>query len=595
MHKFLLLAAFLLTACTFKPEEDFFVNVEPNIPTVTNFQFFDEESLHMRKTITLDFRGASEDEIVGYRLYLNQTLISEGEHPYLQTIDSREYEDGVYTLKLVLVKRSNSNSLGSAVGLEFYEEEILKEATIYNGPIEPPKINFEIIDGVLTAVVEPYTGYAFKDYVVRTSETPNEVITDQNFQGQSIDDYVGGSITYSVTLHAYNEIIESSKGYQNTLNARIEKTETGLKFSWDLSPFKNWNGVRIGVLKGGAYEMHTIDKDQTEFLLDMPMTFPYNTDSYIEARNTINLGGPTLTGKGFTSTFFSYVQLADEPKKFIFTESVDSAFTVYYPNAVVSQDKLIRYSAQSQEVTRTTGTYCLSPDRKNIFEFRNNRIYNINPTTLQSVDELDIVAAVGTYTQFLQIHATNSKFVMIYVAKGSEKWYYTFDWSSKTVLFSGTTKTDYPLHKNGQLSDDGTLFYNTPQAYYLELISPNKVRGYSNTATVIGSTKKIASYYDSKLTLIGCNPAMAVVNEIAYPKNVRSVFSNQTGQVAVAYAESGVIKIDFFNSETLDYIKTLPTQLHPSGTYFFELAENKLVVKSSGFSFLEHYKTEIAF
>jgi hypothetical protein len=600
MRKLHLIAAFLIVAaCTFKPEDDFFVKVEPNNPTVTHFQFFDEDDLAMRKTVTLDFRGSSEDQIVGYKLFLNETLISEGEHPYIQTIDSRDFEDGEYTLTLILTKRSNSESLGSAVGLEFYEEKIIREATIYNAPIKAPEITFEIIDGILHANVEPYTGHGFEEYVVRTSDTPNQSITDQNFQGQAIPDFVGGSISYSIWLHAYNEVVEVTEYYQNTLNAQVIQTETGLKFTWNASPFKNWNGVQIGILpqNASAYEMHTVDKSKTEFLIDMPLVFPVNVDSYISTQNTVNGNGHTLTGKRFSSTFLSFVQEADRSKKFIFQPSIDSAFTVYYPSNSLYEDLLIRYSHSSGEVSRINGTFAVSPNKKNVFGFHSNKIFKVDPVTLAIVDELEILPVVGTYNAFLQVHASNSNIVLIYITKASEKWYYAFNWQTKSLLFSGTTKSDFPLVKDGQLSDDGTLFFRIGYANFIELINPNKIRGFSNIGpiSVVGSTKKIIIHYDNKLSLIECNPAQALLTEIPFTKNVKAVFSNQTGQTAVAYTEAGYIKIDFFNTETLEYLKSMPTRLGASGTYEYFLTEDKLVVKSSGFMFLEHYRIRLDF
>ncbi|MFM9837746.1 MAG: hypothetical protein ACKVOQ_05735 [Cyclobacteriaceae bacterium] len=584
-------------ACTYQPNEDFFKEIQKPqfLSTPVNF-FATTDSLDLRNTVRINIAPQSTIDIIGFSLKLGQEVVKDGDYvPSIIELDSKKFKDGVYDLSLTLIKKAQSQSLASKLNAENYEVKFSKKAILFNAPLIAPKIlRTGVENGILIIEWEPYKGRAFQSYYVR-SLNHSSLSFNRNLSKEFITSFVGGSETIDLTLKAYDQEIKASVNVDYPLNQKIERTATGLRFSWDQSPFQNWLGVRIFITDAGITKDFVIAKTSTEYTYEKTLTFPYEIVTYLYAVNSI--GGLTyLADKQFSTAFpFKVSYSGIKSYKFKLASPSDSTFTVIYPNYYDSDENVVTVHEKKNgnQLAYRSGFICASPNWQYLYSYENQKIALLNSSTLAIKEQFDPSSLIGNFDEFYQIHASDQNIVLLYVRKGIEKKYFAIDWLTKSLLYSGVTSNPRVITKWGQLTPDGTSFYatdyeekinlrlslnNTPNQYfYLE--NRNLYHYFPN------KDLKVTAFSGQLYVNTILNSPNLTLNKIAYNNtaNLVKIFSNQTGQFGIAYLEDNVIKIDFFQLDTLAYIQTVTTwlpKIASGNNYEFYLVGNTFILNT---------------
>jgi len=558
--------------CTYDADEEYFKVVDQPEPTVTVISFFSmPDTVDFRGYIDLLLTSSNQQEIIRHKLTLNEAVLSEYETPpYRVSINSHDFPDGIYDLKLKITKRVTSESLASKLNKEFTEVEMTKKVIIFNAPIPKPEMSTSIEDGVLMLHWKPYTGRAFKKYTIRGATIDDLVtITDPRQQSLPIENFVGGVAYFSMQIHAYTEWSEEHKQFDYPLNVSITKTPQGVHLSWDESPFVNYDGTEVEIDIGGQYNRVVLDKSQRSLDYDITWQFPHRVYVGVRSISKANIIFP-FGYKEFTTQiqlgrFDDGLDIFKTTRDTVFIKLTESSGSITHTKSFTMVD-----TNNGRTLKSKTGFSGISPNGLLLYEFRDKTtLMRIDPNTLEYVESIDVAGFVQNVSTVHAIFVANGNVVVIYVEhkftnKPSENWYYAIDCNTKQLLFSGKVTSSNSLDSRGKLSPDGRTFYRYDKVMKIDqtpLTTRSLDYGSPYLETVLSQRdesvywrldflveKQLSSPYDGL--------------SIAYPKNVRKIFSSGDNSViGVAYEENSFLHVDFLEAGTLNLLATLQTTL----------------------------------
>lgn len=187
-------------------------------------------------------------DIVSSTLYLDTKIInSQLNYQEAPSFESYDYPNGIYTLKLVVLSKTNSGSLADKLNTEVFRNEYSWIMYIDNSPLPTQGIQMsETADGRLKLTWNKYNGPGFQNYTLsyghdhfNTSENHQILISNPNVTEWVDSDFVGGYASVSFVLKAKNrssnsillsktftktEITTLGNNSQNTITVNYTKT-----------------------------------------------------------------------------------------------------------------------------------------------------------------------------------------------------------------------------------------------------------------------------------------------------------------------------------------------------------------------------------
>jgi hypothetical protein len=570
---FFLLVLVITLQCTFDPDEEYFKTVaQPELtPTIISF-FSIPDTTDFRGNIDLYLTSSNQQEIIRHKLTLNDAVLSEQPMaPSHITINSRNFPDGIYDLKLKMTKRVTGESIASKLGEEHVEVELTKKVIIFNAPIPKPEMFTSIEDGVLILHWKTYTGRRFTKYVIRGATIDNDItITDPRQNSMPLDDFVGGMAFFTMQVHAYTERSEEYKLFDYPLNVSITKTPQGLHLSWHESPFVNYNGAEIEIRISQQYTRINLDKTQRSFAYDLPWTFPHKVSAAVRAVSKRNVGF-WIGGKLFTTQFLlgnfdnglDIFKTTRDSVYIILKESIGSAtHTKGFTHVNVNNGNSIKSKR---------GFAGISPNGLLLYELRDKTtLMRIDPNTLEYTESFDVSSFVSNINTVHSVFVSNGNIVVLYIEhkytdRPTENWYYAIDCNTKQLIFSATiTNSANALDSRGTLSHDGRTFYRYDKLIRIDQ-TPISTRwfdyGSPYLETALSQRGEAVFWRLDYLVEKQLNSPNTSVS-IPYPKKVLKIFSSGDNSViGVAYTENNLIKFDFLEAGTLNMLATLQTTL----------------------------------
>lgn len=201
---------FLLLACDYSPSGSHYEELSTTPAVLADITLNDyDDTIRLRGNVLLHFQVSLPGRhLYGHQLKLNNTLLTEGAAAngnfYLQT---NSYKDGYYTLQLSAIGNSGTGSLADKHGAEAIEVYRTWVVQIENSPPQPVVITAVRPDnGQLRVEWQPYKGAGFEHYLVVRKSATNQysehrtIITDPGHTFWLDDNYVGGPVTYTVTV-----------------------------------------------------------------------------------------------------------------------------------------------------------------------------------------------------------------------------------------------------------------------------------------------------------------------------------------------------------------------------------------------------------
>jgi len=568
---------FAVSACTFDPEEEYFKDVEQPLPSSTAISFFSmKDTVDFRGMIDLNIHASSQMEIVRHRLTLNGAVVAEQNGPpYAIHIDSRKYPDGLYELKLTLTKRVIGESLAAKFGLELQDEELTRKVYIYNAPISKPEMYTTVDNGVLVLHWKPYTGRGFKKYTVTGTGMQDQLtITDVHQSGIPIENYVGGTASFSMNVFAFNEMSSEHLQFVHSLNVSITRTATGIHVSWDESPFVNYDGAQVQIQNGSSYDYVELTKDQRSLDYDLAFIFPYHVGVLVSGYSKARYS----SGIGF-ERFTSQVQIGNfggEGPVDIFKTSRDTVMLTLAKSvgsSVKTKTLALVNTNTGLTLASKRGSIGISQNGQLAYEFRDKTtLMRIDPNTLEYVQSINVGSHLSDVTNVLSVYVSNGNAVMLFIesvikGKPTEYWVYAIDCATNQLLYRSSVYNELYLHEsNGKLSDNGRMFYQYSNVVKLDQSPVTLVTTfeYSSPYYQIGLLQRQTSI--KRLTGTGYLREASISDPsyksvlIDYPKDVRYIFSsNDNTVIGVGHAVNGLLNIDFIEEGTLKILGTLST------------------------------------
>jgi hypothetical protein len=566
-----------ITACTFNPDTEYFKNIQRPNPTATSISFFsDEDTTDFRGFISLNLQSANQSEIEHYELSIGDEIISEQNGaPYQVSINSANYPDGIYDLKLTLVKRVIGESLASKVKGEFYTVEFKKKVVVFNAALPKPVMNAAIEEGVLVLRWKPYKGRLFKHITVTGPTLDNPVVIASAKQATlSLPDFVGGSGYFNITLAAYDEEVSNHQEFHYKLDASIERTSSGVNVTWGESPFINFDGVNITTYeKNKETGIFVLDKTQHSFLYPGTWVFPYDVALHIDVRSKSGVEHGTAYSQ-FTSTIPLW---RSNYGVGLYKASNDSIYTTLTKSLTSYDHKTISLVNGKSGIDLKTrwGAIGVSPDGLSIFELQNNStLIRIDPSNLADIESFSISSVTGTFNDVISIAVSDLQKVLMYVEKTDDMYYYVFDWKEKKLLYSGRQHDPSKnlFKADGKLFPDGRKFCQSNMIITMDPTPFDISYGVNNTTAIALPQKGHRVYWIANNLYERVMGTTTTVANIPYAKQVLKIIPSNEDFIGIVYNENGLLKIDFIELGTFNIIYTLETTLsantHDTNIYY---------------------------
>jgi hypothetical protein len=182
---FFLLIIFLLliNSCDYSPTDTYYKEIAVPQPNI-DFVILDENSLNALRGIAhISYSSLLDDkELIGIEAYIDGHLVeTSGSISGVLDIDTRNFTDGEYILKLQMMVTTESGSLADLTGTEAFILTKEYNILIYNAPITPPEITDMFIENnALHIRWEKYEGPAFQKYILAHSLDSIRIIFDQD-------------------------------------------------------------------------------------------------------------------------------------------------------------------------------------------------------------------------------------------------------------------------------------------------------------------------------------------------------------------------------------------------------------------------------
>lgn len=583
----------LLWGCTFQPEGDVITEIKIPEPVPIHIDFFKQtDTLLVRGSPSYSVTIKSNEPVKSYQVLVDGTEVNQGEGaPWHVSFNSRDIADGIHTLKLVLTKRRIGKSMGAQLGLETYQQEFTRTIEIYNKPIVASPVTTSIEDGALVLRWQPYTGYRFEQYYIFASG-PNFgswIIEDPRQTSVRIDNFLAGKTEFQFFLRAFNEESKSSVAYESFFNAAIEKTPSGLKYSWAGSPFNSCTGFQITLDANGVHKEVTFPNSANLQELACSYVFPHDVSTEIFA---LGADGRKISIATLSSNSIQKIggsSPAYHPfHKFVRPASDKSVLFVYYLDAnsetYESRSRVAIYNRTTgEELALKTNLFAISPDGKSIFHIGgSNGVAKLDPATLDELENVPLNSVITTAPNSLwQFHASNDGKLLVYVTPTGNRRFFVYDWTTRASVFSEAMTFGYGVHRSGLLGDGGRKFYNLDNSQVISVDTNPAEYFYLHSfakETPLPHTHTSVRWLDPGTLILKSLTDMSTILQVSYPHRPLDIISNYQNEFGIVYSHNGRIKIDFFDQHTLTLLTTLETQMTSATNYKFRLADNELFV-----------------
>jgi hypothetical protein len=357
----LLYCLFLLTACTYEPEEIFFKEIlKPDHEAILSLNDYDDaDTIILFGPADFSFRAGIVPGIIqSVEVRLNNTmLVAPGSHTNMFSIRDDNLKTGIYALEITFISSNGSGSLADVAGGELIKVSRTWIVTIDVDPPPPTVLSLVIENGFLKLKWNSYTKQNFVKYTVTANAyyEPQRTIniTDPNENFLIDSGYVGGrGVSYSVATYAFG--FSSSYIVREDLLPEItveyDATDSTAIISWHKSDFpgalKNYEIVENNISR----QVITNPNDSS---ITLKLNVVWNMTSVIKVR--------------YNSAYSSFTP---EVERQIYN-------TVIRPRLPVEMDELY-----------------FNTTANGIFSYRNSYLVSFN-STLQPIDS---VAASSDYS-----------------------------------------------------------------------------------------------------------------------------------------------------------------------------------------------------
>ena len=207
----ILCIVFLIIACEYKVDGDFYREVTPPEPEIqfevklNNIYPADTIYLLSAARITL-YLNTNERELYDLKITLDGRTLEhfqahDGIRPYVFFIDPSEISDGNHKLSVNIITASGSGSLADLMKMEGYQGEMVWNVYTVNNFEEKFTLGFRKMEGMLEFYWElPEIPHVLFDKYEIRAESTHLSITDQSKKSVIVEDYVCGDIQCSVSI-----------------------------------------------------------------------------------------------------------------------------------------------------------------------------------------------------------------------------------------------------------------------------------------------------------------------------------------------------------------------------------------------------------
>lgn len=399
------LFAILLSSCfEFEglPENEVFNDVQTNIPVIDFFTIPD--TFYVRGHVYFNMEFETSERILGHELYIDSERISEGEGtPQSFYFSSRDLPDGFKKMELTLYIKSRTGSIADQVDAEALIVTYSKVLLIDNtSKLEAPVVSgFEIRDGELYLVFEPYADFGFEKWQLYWEGPPIESL-NQSESAILIPGYGGQEISVKLILWAKNQRQEVVSNYAFEHDVMFKEMENGdLEITWNHIPFNSLKSVIIH----NADTTIELTHETKALIINKPHPFPDNRKvTFVTWRN--------LNGGGVSQGTSAYYWLRDNLITGIASDaSYRELYYCFRNDSIVSvfvrQDNfrftVINYLIELQkgskndkitEINRATNVV-FSQDYKKVFSLSSNGYRQLDPMTFQIVESHNYPSGIG--------------------------------------------------------------------------------------------------------------------------------------------------------------------------------------------------------
>jgi len=582
----------VFSTCTFHADGDKLTEIEVPAPTTTVINFFESQDiLLVRGHFNISMTTKSSEPIKEYQVQVDAKMIftSEGPPSFI-SFNTKDYPDGIHTITVEVTKHRVGESVASQAGLEVYTQTYSRQIEIYNKTIAAPAVTATIEDGALVLKWAPYVGYRFESYRIECPELllyQEILIQDQG--SLRIPGFIGGAGNFKLNLNAFNEHYTSSVKYETFHDAKIEKTQTGLKCKWTKSPFANCAGFKVSMDINGVHQEFEFPNETKEVDLPASDAFPYEITGKIQVVPPTEFEDDVvLTAENYSSIqpIGGTTHKSRLISQFIRHPTIDSLMFIYYDDGPFNNGILALHGRKSgKEIKTLFGRIAVSPNGEQLFSYNttSKNIVRLDPTDLSEKEGTPLQNIIGS--SFLTLFRLSNGNKLLFATPTTNK-YLVFDWNEQKALFTSAPAASASIREAGALGNGGKAYYNTG---ILQVVQFDNDPGTTYSVPQLGRVTILTNvdkciFQDGNNFTVNTLPGFTQLYSGKGPNKLNNVvrtFSNQENVFGVVYIiDNSKVKIDFFDHRDLTFLTTLETQLPTLNIskYIFSLVGNELFV-----------------
>jgi len=571
-----LFTAVFMSACTYKADNLNFINIDQSAVETPVIDFLNsEDTIYLRSSVSLDVSISDNVELIEYEILIGNRLATNGfsSTPFAR-FDSEDFVDGIYTITLRVITKSNSGSIADQFELETLVTEFSKTCIIDNRPVIPEVRGFILEDGSLKLAWNEYEDYNFEQIVVQLNapySNRSQTVSDPSISEIGIPEFVGGSISGSFLLAAKNEEVTVNLSFVDDLGFDVNFLDGQFYISMEANPYsavesvsiRHQNSLSSGTTIDTVYALENRSYDQE--VINISQTFPMNFQFWLEANSTF-----------LTDKVLDVVDINNQQFPLVYDNNLNYFVSADFITAS-GDNTIVQYDRETGQVLQElTGDFALSSNGEWLYEFRDTLLINYDPVTLSSISATILTDFLEIEGDFRRIYVTNANQVLFYSFISSDPFggrseyrSYLFDKKSKETLKTRAHRsnvfqnTDNRLTVEGELTASGNFFFRLGS----EFNRRDSFIAYITTSQndLLGEEKKRAILLTTDNYLVG-NGSDLVKRDYAIHSaqltktldgEVVEVFSNFDNLCAVIILKDDEYEIVILDTENLEEITRL--------------------------------------
>ncbi len=561
-YQIIAISILALSSCTFETDDFILTEVDRDISNIGIGFEGDLDTLQVFGNTQINFNYDFENrEIIDVTTFLNDIELEDAVRftsngNYVE-FNTREFEDGYYTLSIIFVVRSGSGSLADLAEVEFLTIGLSQIVFIDNIPVLPLQIvDRQIVDGALQIKWNKYKGFGFQYYSVGGCSH----ITNPNDTTATICNYAGGKYDIRLGVLAKQQFIESKTIYKDSLNVTIQETNDAVNITWDPTPyFRDFHYYEFGYTDNAiSSKIETLqirninETSKTLQKSGFPSSFSVSgrlINSFFIEQQTLGDSFFDVSGYG---TFLKNVKEVEADKLLAKFQNNGTFSTVALYNTV-SGDK----------INMAEGTVDMSNNGQDVFQYLNGSINKLNRSTLDIQESYPISQNSQLGTEIRNLIALGNNKVLLHVRYDDNSLaIFIMNYSDKSIVRSGISQY---LFFSGRISDDGRYLYSNNglprigiQVYDLQedqYADPDKNGTFINDAFFISSSNRLLKFNEASLyttDLDGSNRENLNISQSEY-----NSFRSIDGANVLAYNENQNSDIAVFDTSNVSIVKVV--------------------------------------